>query len=544
MTTQSPAARDDHRPGASSPDAAADGPTEVDVPNGSDPAAVTVADLPTNGGIRRAHRSRRSASRLVFGRPVFWPLIVLVGVGVALRVLVSIAAWPTMFEWIDAIRFVRLYPTGLFSDFWMPAGYPVFLKAVHLVSNDMGFTIAVQHLLGVVTAVLLYLVARRLGVGQWVSLVPAAVVLLSGDQIYLEHILMGDAFYLFAMVLALYLFVLAVQTPSKRWLLALAGVVSGLACLTRTTALVVPVVMVGWLLLVRVGRWKQTGARVALFGLPVVAVIAGYAALASAVGPYTGLFDMSGYDLYSRVAPFADCSKFTPPAGTQVLCESTPVADRLGPEYYAWDLNDTLRRDFPLTPATSRLIERFAEEAIIHQPGAYLKAVTVDMARYVDPSIVARPGGFGEGHDLVTFSYYDRAMEKSISTVLAKHYSGTTPPSTRWLADLGTGQRVLRVGRVVSLVLITAVVGGVVLGRGRRRAALVAIAAMTFLLFLGPVATFTYDVRYGIPPQAFLGLAGALGLQCVLDAWSRRRRPRPAGGDPGPPAAELVRAAG
>src|SRR5439155_7314053 len=33
---------------------------------------------------------------------------------------------------------------------------------------------------------------------------------------------------------------------------------------------------------------------------------------------------------YGRVAPFADCTKFTPPAGTEGLCDPTPPDQRLG----------------------------------------------------------------------------------------------------------------------------------------------------------------------------------------------------------------------
>jgi Dolichyl-phosphate-mannose-protein mannosyltransferase len=477
-------------------------------------------------------RVRLTRHRRPFSSGVFWPLVVLTVIGLVLRVLVSVAAWPTLFEWVDAVRFARIgYP--LFGDVWMPAGYPVFLKFLHAVSTSLGFTVAVQHALGVATALLLYLIARRLGVGRWLSLVPAAVVLLSGDQIFLEHILMGDTFYLFAMVAAVYLFVRAFQAPTK-WGLVIAGIAAGLACLTRTTALVLPVVMVIWLIALRPAKRssvkdsiKERVLRGIAFGLPVIAVLGAYIAVADGIGPYSGLFDMGGFDLYSRVAPFANCSDFTPPKGTRALCESTPVDKRLGPDYYAWGTTTApFYRNFRLSPATSQLAGRFARQAILAEPGSYAKAVAIDMARYVDPTLITR-GGFGEGHDLVSFSDYNAALEKSLAATLSTRYTGSTIPSTKWLSDLTTGQRVLRVGRVVMLVLIASVVAGLIVGlwvrRGPQLGALLAISAMAFLLFLGPVATFTYDVRYAVPPQAFLGLAAALGAQCVYSALKGRR---------------------
>ncbi len=469
----------------------------------------------------RRKRSRWSVRSYVSRTPVFWPLIVLVGMGVALRIVVEVAAWPTMFEWVDAVRYARVYPTQLFGDFWMPAGYPVFLKIVHGVNGNLGFTILVQHCLGVVTAVLFYLTSRRMGVGRYISLLPCAVVMLSGDEIYLEHILMGDSFYLFAMALALYLFVRALQSPSKMWVLGIAGLVTGLACLTRTTALALPVVLFVWLAFARVGDGRNIKIvirRLTYFGVPFLVIVVGYLGVASAVGPYAGMFDMNGFHLYARVAPFAECNLFTPPPHTEKLCQVTPVTSRFGPEYYEWDLSSPVRHDFPLSPATARLTGTFADAVIIHQPIDYLKAVALDMTRYVDPSLGHLPSGFGEGHSLMSFSNFDPQLEKQLSAQLSRRYTGSTPPSRRWLADLGSAQGVLRVGSVLMLLFIASVLGGLIFGRRHTRGGLLAVSTLAFLLFLGPVATFTYDIRYGVPPEAFLALAAALGLQSI---WSR-----------------------
>ena len=435
-----------------------------------------------------------------------------------LRALVEVAAWPTMFEWVDAVRYARVYPTQLFGDFWMPAGYPVALKAIHAVNGNLGFTILVQHILGIVTAVLFYLIARQLAVGRYLSLLPCAVVMLSGDEIYLEHILMGDSFYLFAMALALYLFVRALRSSSKSWSFGLAGFVTGLACLTRTTAFALPVVLLLWLAFARRnGEWsiRAVVERLAYFGVPLLVVVLGYLGVASAVGPYAGMFDMSGFHMYARVAPFADCSRFTPPPHTRKLCQATPASSRLGPEFDEWDLSSPVRHNYPLDPATARLTGGFADAVLIHQPVDYLKAVSLDMARYIDPSLGHLRAGFGEGHNLMSFSNYNPQLEKEISAQLGTHYSGSTPPSSRWLRVLGDGQGVLRVDQGLMVLMIAVVVGGLVFGERKTRGGLIAVSALAFLLFLGPVATFTYDIRYGVAPQAFLALAAALSLQCL-----------------------------
>jgi 4-amino-4-deoxy-L-arabinose transferase-like glycosyltransferase len=503
---------------------------------GGGPGAPAVHSVTPASRKSRRKLRRWSLRRYVSGRPVFWPLIILVGVGIALRIVVEVAAWPTMFEWVDAVRYARVDPTQLFGDFWMPAGYPVFLDILHAINGSVGFTILVQHCLGVVTAVLFYLISRRLGVGRYLSLVPCAVVMLSGDEIYLEHIMMGDSFYLFTLTLALYLFVRALGSPSNVWALVVAGLVTGLACLTRTTALALPVVLIVWLAFARVDgqrRIKMVLRRLTYFGVPILVVVVGYVGVASAIGPYAGMFDMSGFHLYARVAPFAQCSQFIPPAETRKLCQKNPVTSRFGPEYYEWDLTSPVRRDFSLSPATARLAGAFADQVIIHQPVDYLKAVGLDLARYVDPSLGHLPAGFGEGHSLMSFSNFDPQQERQLSAQLSTRYSGATPPSRRWLSDLADVQGVLRVGPVLMLVFLAAVLGGLVFARRRTRGGLLAVSTLALLLFLGPVATFTYDIRYGVPPDAFLALAAALGVQAL---WSRFGHPKPEGLDRAEPA--------
>ncbi len=45
----------------------------------------------------------------------------------------------------------------------------------------------------------------------------------------------------------------------------------------------------------------------------------------------------SGWGFYSRSAPFADCTKFDPPEGTEALCEEKPRTSGFGPDFYGWE---------------------------------------------------------------------------------------------------------------------------------------------------------------------------------------------------------------
>src|SRR2546423_12317734 len=115
------------------------------------------------------------------------------------------------------------------------------------------------------------------------------------------------------------------------WALASGAAVASSA-LVRGSGLVLAPVLVLWLLLWLPGKWRRRLIGAGLAALALVAVLAGYVGVVRVSGGrYSGLTDMNGWDLYGRVAPFADCTKFMPPEGTEVLCESTPPSLRPGP---------------------------------------------------------------------------------------------------------------------------------------------------------------------------------------------------------------------
>lgn len=169
------------------------------------------------------------------------PLLALVAAGVAVRTLLMGLYFPAVMLLYDSPRFARTVPgqTALFDDFWMPAGYPVFLKALRVPTDQVWFTIAAQHLLGVITALAVYLALRRLELPRWYSCLPTAALLLAGDVLYLEHIVMADQLMLVLALLACTATVFAlVPRTDRRWL-ATAGVFAAGAAATRSVGFVV-----------------------------------------------------------------------------------------------------------------------------------------------------------------------------------------------------------------------------------------------------------------------------------------------------------------
>jgi hypothetical protein len=469
------------------------------------------------------------------------PLVAVLAVGLAVRVL-ALASYATAALWGDSLRFARIAPwaplTGMFDDPWMPAGYPLFLRAIQQVTRQLWVTVAIQHLIGLCTALLLYGLVRRLGAPRGVALVPAAVVALSGDYVYMEHALLNEFLTIAAIVAGLYLVVRAEGSARQlRWLIG-AGAMLGLAAVVRNIALVVLAATVLWVLLAppRPAAFAVRLRGAACLALAAVVVVGGYAALATGVGRYAGISDLRGWFLYGRAAPFARCAAFSPTGELARLCERTPPDQRSGPFHYVNDTTGPGRRHFDLLPWACALdrpgrrcngsdqakVGAFAREAILHQPLAYAKAVTKDLARFVDPDFGARRPWWGSGPLENSFRFRDPGTQRVLAAALRQRYDGVRIQSGAGRTLLESYQAVFRLDGLLVLVALACAVAGVTAGRGpgRRGAALLLGAAA--LLYLAPVASFSYDYRYGMVPQPLLVAAAALGGWALA---ARRREP-------------------
>ena len=195
---------------------------------------------------------------------------------------------------------------------------------------------AVQHLLGIATAVLLYLAVRRIGGAPWLGLVPAGIVLFGGLEVFVENAALTEPLYIFLTAGGLYAAVWALDSPDPGWA-ALAGFMLGAgACVRYVGVAILPIVAV-WLLVARRDTLRGRLLHSAALLAGGVVLIGGYVYAQNQATGYTGLTRGGAWTLYGRVAPFADCSKFTPPPGTSALCESTPPSIRPGQNMYLFN---------------------------------------------------------------------------------------------------------------------------------------------------------------------------------------------------------------
>jgi 4-amino-4-deoxy-L-arabinose transferase-like glycosyltransferase len=441
-------------------------------------------------------------------------------VAAALRIAVMALYSPSVLQWVDAIRYLRIAPTQFFGDPWAPAGYPAFLKAIHLVSSSLIVTIAAQHALGLIAGACVYLLVRRTSGPPWLGLLPAGILLFSGDYLFLEHILMSDMLFTALVSVGVYAAVRGLDEPySYRWLV-ISGVIIAASALVRSITLPFPVIMAVWILIVTSGSFRRRLGRALALLVPAAALVGTYLIVATAVGPYSGLGEMGGWDLYVRAAPFANCADFTPPAGTRVLCEATPPAARPGGFYYDWVPTSPGRLHFPHNPAGAEKVGAFARAAILSQPVAYAKAVVKDLARYVDPTIGTNRPYAGIPYALYSFEYRNRAEEQLIGHAIEhKGYTDVLPvhAGTGGTQLLTAYQTVFHVGGLPTLVFALLALAGSLFDRGRRRHVTVLLTICSFLLFALPVLTLSYDVRYGWPPEPLLAAAAALAAVGLIE---------------------------
>src|SRR2546428_611687 len=99
----------------------------------------------------------------------------------------------------------------------------------------------------------------------------------------------------------------------------------------------------------------------------------------------SGLTNNNNWNPYTRVAPWADCTKFTPPPGTRPLCATTPPSRRVPTDYVFGPASPAYRLFGPAFlvtkyPHAMSLLRRFSEAAILAQPLDYLHPVWRDAA--------------------------------------------------------------------------------------------------------------------------------------------------------------------
>lgn len=433
---------------------------------------------------------------------------VLFAAGVAVRLWFMVAGGPAFLGYPDSAAYIIASRNPLGGTELEPAGYPLFLWLVHLVSARLWWTIGLQHVLGVAIAVLYFLLVRRVAGVKWVALVVAAVVLFDGMELFFEHAVMSEVVAGLAIAFALYA---VVSLPARQrqlpWLAA-AGASLGVAGGVRIAALPLVLVVVLWLWVVR--RNDRRFISAAVVGASALAILAAFVISQHQSSGVWGLSRSDGFDIYQRVSTFADCSKFRPPAGTEVLCARKPPPPQLyrsSPFLWACPGIPGICR-FGDPPGASSKLRAFALTAIVNQPSDYLNNVGRDFLRYF------RPPRYYTTNDLLKL--LDNPVNEAPIVAGARRFYWLATPFGTDRAGLNAYARVVHISGIGLAVLLAGAVLSVFLTAGESRQIAILLAAVGLLLLLIPVAALHYEPRFGLPATAPLAAASALALSAAV----------------------------
>jgi hypothetical protein len=449
-------------------------------------------------------------------------------VGAALRLWLTLAWRPAFVGYPDSTTYLYAAQASsqglIFYNAFRPAGYPLFLTWLHAIYANLTFVVVIQHLMGLLAALLLYLTVARFTVRRWVALLPAAVVAFSGAEIYLEHSALSEALYTLLLVAALWCAGRSVDSQAgRRWLwLGAAGLLIGSSSPVRSIGVVLAPVLIVWAALTVQGRRPRlTAAAVVLLGFCL------------GLGPYLiyqhsdtgtwGLTRTTGDTLYGRSAFFANCADFTPPPGTSALCQPPMPGENI--DFYLYNPASPAVRLYGIAPPPNppnyswpadKKLEAFALSAISHQPLTYAWSAIEGLVKYVIPGF-GTPAMIGWSHSELIVGLHDPTQEAATDHgEVASYYPGE-PIVHHSIGALDAYANAARVEGPLTAILLLLMVAGFFASRGRARLLAGLFGWSTTVMIVVPVLVLYYQARYAAPAYGPLAASAAIGLDQVLE---------------------------
>ncbi|MEO6509862.1 MAG: hypothetical protein ABIO16_02645 [Nocardioides sp.] len=266
------------------------------------------------------------------------------------------------------------------------SGYGFLLDGLNAVSRSVWLVTAVQHVLGLVTAIVLYALMRRWSVPPLLATLACLPVLFDAMQLSLEHSVLSDV--LFDLLVVGGVAALAWHRSPRVPTAALGGLLLGAAVCVRVVGeplLVVAIVFCLW----AASTWRAKLVAALVVALAFAAPVAAYTAWYHAEHGVWAMSESGGRALYMRTTGFVDCSRFTMPDYERPLCPAEPLGSRLDPTEYGWHTpNGTHGLVLPAGVTPNQAMHDFAVRAIQAQPWDYLRIVARDvMLNFTVPRI-------------------------------------------------------------------------------------------------------------------------------------------------------------
>jgi glycosyltransferase involved in cell wall biosynthesis len=443
-----------------------------------------------------------------------WPATLVLTAGATLRGFVIVAYapffwFPTTDAYLAAAEVVRPGEAH-------PWGYSGFLFFADLGLNYRQI-VALQHLLVLVLAALLYAFLVRRGVAKVLAGLAIVPLSLSPLLVNIEHHLLPEPLFLFLLTAAILVLVWRDSAPSLR-ACAGAGFLAAAAGLTQLVGLVMIVPLVVYLICRRAGAIRLATMLLA-FAIP----LGGYLLWMNATYGLSAFTTWRGKHLYARVAPFAQCDQLGELTAQQrLLCDSRPVEQRPGPEWYLWS-----GRNAPAHELPDSVLLGFARKVIAHQPLDYLRAVAGGTAHVFYPGQRQRPREPCVAHWGFPDPLPGRCRADRVgSDTWREHPVTVNRTLAHGLSQYGRLDYLIGPAFLACvLVALFALVWRPRAGGSRARLDAALFAAVGLALTIAAVATANFSYRYTVPLYSTLPIAAAIAL-AHLSAMPRRARER------------------
>ncbi len=471
-----------------------------------------------HGQTARWHSAKAAALRR------HWPAAALLAAGLVLRALAQLAYRPALF-YIDTTRY--LYNAAGMD----PVGYKGPLRAILQVAN-FDAVVAIQHLLGLAMAVVIYLLLLRRGAPRWLAALAIAPVLLDAYQLQIEQTIMPDTWFEALIVAGL---AILLWRPRTSWRGAVAaGIVLGTSATVAQVgeALILPAVI--YLLVAGGGRRHAVGTAAALCAACAVPI------LAYCTGSYllTGDFFLShtgATSFYGRTAAAVDCATIRLTPAERGMCPAK-AQQALGPDWLEYGAGSPIRPYYSGLPRADadKLISDFNAAVLTQQPLRVLAAYSRDVLKLFALTRTGSPGDtpISRWQFQTTFPFYPpHASMQTVKTAFDR-FGGGMPAVWRPVAaflrsyQLGGGYTP---GPLLAVFTLAGLAGSAALLRrradpGTRQLALACLLFFTSALSVTLVSDlFEFSWRYQLPALVTLVPAGALGIGVIIGSIRTQR---------------------
>jgi hypothetical protein len=488
-------------------------------------------------GADGARASLRGAARAVTPRALWRghrAFTILVLISLLPRLLATASFRPALLT-ADSFLYMQNAVNGRLGNL-RPAGYSLFLSIFRGVPHTLLAVTALQHLLGIGIAIIVYSLLRYWGLPGWGAALAAVPTLFDTREIALESYILPDTVFCFVILLVVAL--LLTRAVPRLWQCASAGLLLAYASVLRGNGIPLVIIVAAFLLVRRVG-WRAFAAGSLAFVLPVL----GYALAFHAEYGAFNLTQSDGLFLWSRTTSFANCAIIKPPADLRPLCPALEKSVTVPPPRN-WSISGLLSEPAPATylwahdvwwrtdadpginAANNKLGERFAIRAIEAQPLDYLRVVGRDtLLTFLAtdrPQGTASLGFTTQPRIQVLPSYYRHDLNAYARTTTNTH--AVAPYSFFMLAYQ---QPVIFPGLVFLLVVLAGLVA--VVRNWRRWGGLPALPwALAVVSLLSPALLTQSLYRYAVVAIPLACLAAGLGFARLLPG--RRSGLAPAAG--------------